>query len=571
VILVSLTRAGTVGLRPKTRADRARLRSIPYVKRTRSGVGATWWTYLSDLRRDVPARQLCWDPGVVGRLRALKLSLDERLKGDDDEVLREFADGVEPYRFQIQAIHCALNVKRLLIADDTGLGKTIETIGTMQVAMARGLVRRAILVVPSGVKVQWYEEIHRFARCPPDPIVVVMGGSPKTRKTIYKKSWRVLVINPELVRIDSRHIDRVEDVDFVVLDEASCIRNPDTAIAYTMKELFKRTKFRLALTATPVENRLADLWSVFEWVDRRVFLSKRYFDSRYIVWKKRKLTVYSNRLKRNVTITKEEPLRYRKLREVQAKIRPAYIRRRVSDVEIELPGLIVKWETIHLPKRQRLVYEAIKDKVIAKLAGLRGAALRAPLQALRQACNSTALVERAGGQKPVHAKVDRIRELLETELAGEQVIVFTDYERFVRLMMDELRQYRPVAYTGKMTKRDKQRAVEAFRLGDRRLLLGTKALERGHNLQNASIVINVDLPWNPAAVAQRIGRIRRIGSEHGTCRLINMIAKGTVEEKLIMRKLYLKNKLFLDLFESASDVTFDLFESMGGAEVADFL
>jgi len=573
VITVTLSKKGTVGLKPQRQSDLNLLRTLPYVV-NRKGDRGTFWTYLSDLRRDVPQGKLKWAPHVAPRLKALMGQADRLPIGNDREIRAVFAKDAQPYNFQVSAVHCGLNAERLLIADDVGLGKTPMACGIMLVGMARKTIRRAILVVPAGLKGQWYDEIIKFSRNFPSPVVVA-GGSPAKRRHLYLQPWRVLIINPELVRIDKRQLAKVaRSVDFVALDEASCIRNEDTDISRVMKALWHRTRYKLALTATPLENRLGDLFSIFEWVDGRVFLSRPYFDRRYIVWKKRRITVYSKKVKRDVKITVEQPIRCRNLNEVRAKIRPFYVRRRVTDpeVDIELPALIVQWERLTLPKRQRAVYDAVKDKVVDRIKGLRGVALRMPLQALRQACNSTGLVEKKGA-KPIHVKIDRLRELLETELAGEQVLIFTDYERFGTIMAKELSQYRPVRYSGvgSMTKRERQRSIDAFKVGDRRILIGTMALERGHNLQCAGIAINADLPFNPARLKQRIGRIRRIGSKHHTVRVINMIALGTVEEYLILKHLYKKRKMFEGVFDEDELTLADPLERMGGADLSKLL
>ena len=573
MIHVEVTTAGTCLLRADHRLDEKRLREAQYVLRRR-GKWVTFWPYLVDLRRDSPQGALKWHPAAAGRLRALKARVDTMKVGDDHRVRRCFREDRQPYSFQMEAIHAGLNTKRILVADDTGLGKTIETMGMMLPLLREGLVKRAVLVVPAGLKHQWAEEIDEFAAVAPDPVLIA-GGNPRRRRQLYNRNWRVLLINPELVRIDFEHLAAISNsVGFVALDEASCIRNEESQIAKCMKVLWKHADYRVALTATPVENCLNDLWSIIRWVSPKAFISRAYFESRYVVYKNRSFKV-TKKNGREVRVTKREVDSYQHLREVESKIRHCYIRRRVSEVGMELPELVVSWDRLLLPKRQRDTYKAIKDKLEDKVKSLRGAALIAPLQALRQACNTTFLVEKDTGQKHCAVKIDRLRELLKTEFAGEQVIIFTDYERFGRVLARALRSYKPVLYTGKMTKRDRQRSIDSFRLGDRRILIGTKALERGHNLQNAAIVVNIDLPFNPASVLQRLGRIRRIGSKHHTVRLWNMVTVDTVEEKLIMKSLYQKRKVFDDIFVAGdgdgSRALFSGMDTMTGTDVVKLL
>lgn len=574
MIVVDLTPAGSVGVRASTGKDRAYLSRIPYLVR-KGKLAVTWWTYLGDLRRDLRSRKFRWTKRVGPNLKVLHAQARWAHKGDDQEVreiLACFASDKPPYGFQIEGIHFGLNVKRCLIADDTGLGKTIEAMGIMLVAMARGEVKRGLIICLAGLKMQWYEEIHDFAAEAPD-VRIVHPGSKGRRKALYANpDWGVLILNPELLLHDYEEIQKIKGIDFVAIDEASMIRNPETKTAQAVKTLFAKTKYRLALTATPVETRLRDLFSVFDFVDRRVFLDEDYFNKRYVIWQTRRFTVRTKKGGR-VQVVKTEPKSYKNLGEVRNKIRASYIRRRVSDVGLELPALVVQWEVLKMPPRQREIYEAIREEVKGKIKNLRGEALRQRLQGLRQACNSTRLVTKGKGLKrPGQVKVDRLKELLDTELAGEQVLVFTDYERFVRLLVRELDHFGVASYTGKMGNRERRRDMDAFRAGDKRILVMTKAGERGHNLQNAAVVINADLPWNPAAVLQRIGRVRRIKSDHQTVRMLNMVCADTIEETLIMRKIYSRLALFDKLFSDGDDGGgSELIDSMNGMDVVGLL
>lgn len=565
MIRVALTKLGAVVVTPSTSKEMRRLKRLKYLRWGKGNRAVARWTYLPDLRRDLPDIEM---GGVAPVLREFVTRVREAHVGPDGEIDDVFGPE-KPYGFQRDAIRFTLNMHRVLVADDVGLGKSIEAIGVMGILFARREITRAVLVVPAGLKQQWFEEVHRFLRedVIPGPVVVVTAGNKRGRHDLYGRSWSVLIINPELVRLDLSALARVTDIGLVVLDEASCIRNHTTSIARAMKVIWRRALYRMALTATPVENRLADLFSVFEWVDPSVFPSRSYFESRYVVFRNRPITVKTKR-GREFTIRKREPVKYRKLREVRAKIGHRYIRRRVQDVGLELPSIVVSWDRITLPKAQRDVYEALRGQAQETLKGLRGAALKAPLQGLRQACNSTELVQTSTG-KATSVKTKRLQELLDTELAGERVLVFTDYERFVRLLVRDIKP-RPVAYTGKMNKRERQAALDSFR-DDVRVMVATKAGERGHNLQHASVVVNLDLPWNPASLKQRLGRIRRIGSEASVIRMVNMIATDTVEDRLIARAIYGKRLLFESLFDQDELSEADPMSGMTGLQVGRLL
>lgn len=426
-----------------------------------------------------------------------------------------------------------------------------QAIGIMVGAFARGLISRAMIICPASLKDQWYEEINKFVapEFMPRKIVKLTPGDPDLRRLIYQSRWDVLILNPELILRDFKHVEKIiASIGLAVLDEASLIRNTESDISIAMRKLFVKTPMRIALTATPVENRLLDLYSVFSWVDRRVFLSFRYFCSRYVVWKTIKFKVKTKKGKK-AKVTKRVPTRYRNLGEVKGKIRGCYIRRRAADVGVEMPGLVVKWDVLQMPPRQREVYEGLRGEARASMVGLKGAAIFGPLIGLRQACLSTALVmERGVETKPGQVKVDRLRELLSTDLAGEQVVIFTEFAKFANILRKALSAFRPALFTGELGQSDRRSQMAAFLGGTRQILITTSAGERGHNLQVAGVLINADLPWNPAALKQRVGRIFRLKSRHKVIRIINLTCADTIEETLIRPRLYSKRQLFERLF-----------------------
>lgn len=548
MIRISLTRAGGVGVRATKANELVALKKLKYLRfKERAKVGVTWWTYLTDLRRDIPSKRIIWDDSVKKNLKHIVGGLKRAKTGNNNRVYRVFRDHMRPYDFQLAGIHFALNTKRCLIADDTGLGKTIQTIGTMLTVLNEDPNAKALLLVPSGLKFQWYEQIQEFIKdsCIPEEMIIV-NTTKKKRIDIYRSNWRLLIMSPEILRLDYQQLRPcLNNLKMVALDEASIIRNEESKISRVMRFMFPNVEYKLALTATPIENKLHDLFSIFQFVDHRVFFSKPYFEKRYIIWRISRFKV-KNKKGQEFRVAKREPRKYIRLNEVKQKIAPAYIRRTVSDVSLELPGLVVSWEKVNLPKKQMDVYNACKEE--EQLKGMRKAAIYSWLQGLRQVCNSTELVM-PNEKKPTHAKVKRIKELLDTELHGEQVIIFSDYEKFVQILARELKKYKVATFTGKGSKRRRFAEMEAFKAGHKRVLICTSAGERGHNLQNAAVIINVDLPFNPAALKQRLGRSRRIGAKHSVTRMINFIALGTIEESIILRKIYGKRDLFEKVFE----------------------
>lgn len=572
MILIRVESSGLVKIAAKGHASAEALLALPFVDRKplspMAAVGSCLWTYIPDLRRALGPGRFQFEAGSGGVLKRLMDRTTMRARGDDRRVLALFRKPPHPY--QLQGIHSAYNGERTLLADDVGLGKTIQSIGVILLGLARGTIKRALIICPSSVKHQWHGEIHDFAAEAPNVAVVSADAGPRWRATFWRSGWQVAIVNPELVLKDAKVLHSIgRTIDAVVLDEASNIRNPEALLSRTIKVLFARVRYKIALTATPVENRLADLRSVFEFVDRRIFPSVDYFNKRYVVWKARTFFI-KNKRGRRIRVQKIEPAQYKHLDEVRFKIRPFYLRRRAKDVGQQLPELVVRWEEVTLSKAQRAVYDSCKADAAKRVDGLRGMALYAPLVALRQACNATALV--VEGAKPVSAKLDRLRELLATELAGEQVIIFTEFERWIRRLERELAEFRPACFTGAPEDVKRRRAeVEAFKAGHRQLLLATKAGERGLNLQVAGVVVNLDLPFNPASLKQRIGRARRLNSGHESVRVLNFIAKDTIEDKLIRRAVYEKRGVFEGIFGEDELTIADPIGGMTGATMRKFL
>jgi SNF2 family DNA or RNA helicase len=550
LITIGLTKKGTISLVPSTRGDREIVRDLGYVLSRRDGLGVTYWTYLKDILRDIDSSLRIIDKSVKPALESL-ISQSEGAKETYtfDQIDRWFGPDRSPFSYQCHAISFGMVMERVLIADDVGLGKTIESLGIVLGALALDRIKRAVFVVPASLKTQWYDQILEFA---PEKItdsgLALVNGDKKKRKRIYSSNWKILIVNPEVLVRDFEYFERhCHDIGAVVLDEASCIRNPDTATSNVIKRLFDDNRYKIALTATPVENSLLDLFSVFEWLDKRIFPSREHFSKTYVDWVLKKFKVKKRTASgfREFMIKKPQVRKYKNLDQIAGKIKPCYIRRRVADVGAELPSLIASWEVIRLSKREREVYTLCKEAEEDN-PELAEEALSSWLQGLRQACNSVSLV--APKDRAPSSKIKRLKELLETELAGEQVIVFTDYARFAKLIAQKL-PMKVSLFTGEASvKKNRDSAMRSFIVGDRRVLVATSAAERGHNLQNASVVVNIDLPFNPARLKQRIGRIARVGSEHKTIRMINFIAADTVEESIIRKKIYDKRKLTEILF-----------------------
>lgn len=532
--------------------DVERLLASHYLRRD-GRLWKTWWTYATDLRRDFP--HVVFREGSAAALQSLVRTIEEARRGDDARVRSLFDLATPPKPFQFEAIHFAVSQRYVVLADGVGLGKTIEAMGAMLATFASGQARRAVICVPASLKSQWFRELHDKANSRVLPAAVkIATGTPQQRRALYRSDWRVLIISHDVTRIDADVLEGVtRTIDFVILDEASVLKNGTGPTVAALHRVFRFARWRLALTATPIENGLLDLYHVFRWVDRKVFMSQLHFNDRYVLFRRQHFSVKkkggpeTGSAKMNQLV----PYKYINLNEVKAKIRPAFVRRTAKEVGVQLPSVSFTREVIELAAPQRKVYDLVRDRVKLLCEAnpeLAGEALSSPIQALRQACDSTELVpEGASLARPSSSKVVRLKELLDGEFRGEQVLIFTDYERFVRILMRELRKHEPVSYTGPMSERERRLSIDMFTRGRRRIMIATKAAERGHNLQCAGLVVNVDLPWNPAALKQRLGRLRRLESKHDVIRVRDFAAEDTIETKLIAPKLEFKHRVAEDV------------------------
>jgi superfamily II DNA or RNA helicase len=387
-----------------------------------------------------------------------------------------------------------------VLADDMGLGKTLQTI-----CILRG---RALVVCPKSVVYNWAEEIARFR--------------PSLRTVIYHGVDReidpdadVTLTTYALLRLDSARLSR-EAWDVVVLDEAQAIKNSGSQTARAAFEL--HGKFRVALSGTPVENRLEELWSVMHFANPGLLGGTRDFQERYAA-----------------PIAVGDPEAASRLR---TRIRPFVLRRTKGEVLPELPPRTDAVLHVELDETERNVYDAVraatKQSVADKLANGGGVlvALEALLR-LRQAACHPKLVPGQTGE--TSSKVERLLEALEESVAeGHKALVFSQWTSLLDLVEPHLGTA-GIAFTrldGKTT--DRAAVVRDFQAeaGPPVMLVSLKAGGTGLNLTAADHVFLLDPWWNPAVEDQAADRAHRIGQDRPVV-VYRMVAKDTVEERIL--------------------------------------
>ena len=421
-----------------------------------------------------------------------------------------------------------------LLADDMGLGKTIQTLAHIAVRKAEGALDRPVLIVaPTSVLPNWQSETARFA---PDLSLLVLHGAKRHgRRAEIAGHDVVLTSYPLLIR--DKEALAAERFALIVFDEAHNLKNPRTAGYHAAKALIADRK--LALTGTPVENRLADAWALFDLVVPGLLGDRRSFT-------------------RNLSGPIESHADPVAKAHLARKLKPFLLRRTKDAVATELPPKSVVPLMITpapaqmaLHESQRLLMqERVRDE-IARVGLMRAQiVVLTALTRLRQICCDPRLIEKGGAKPAPSAKLDRLLELLEEMIPeGRRIILFSQFTSMLDLIKPEL-EARGITWaeiTG--VTRDRVTPVAQFQSGEvPMILISLKAGGTGLNLTAADTVILYDPWWNPAIEAQAIDRAHRIGQVKPVF-VYRMVAAGTIEEKILLlqqRKSALAEALWSD-------------------------
>ncbi len=465
------------------------------------------------------------------------------------------------YAYQKQGVRRILSEGRLVLADDMGLGKTTQAIVASSALHETGLVKRGLLIVPASLKAQWEREWQAVSR---SPLRVLEGGA-DDRRAVYAKTLRgFLVTNYEQVVRDFDAITKWQP-DLVVLDEAQRIKNWSTRTALTVKRL--QPTYRLVLTGTPMENRLDELASIVEWVDDRALEPKW----RMGPWHS------------SFADGKREVVGARNLDDLRARLSPVLVRRVRAEVLAQLPPRQDTVIPVPLTDAQQEAHDEL-NQPIAKLASVARRRALAPAEFLRlmsllatQRVISNGMAQlgfenvwpELRGRTPTAKLIEsldapkllELRELV-ANLAVTQrrkIVVFSQWRRMLELsawaVSDLLaaENLRALFFTGQEgIRRRTQNLVDFHDDPQAAVLFLSDAGGVGLNLQRAAnACINLELPWNPAVLEQRIGRIHRLGQKR-PIDVYNLVSRGCIEER-IAGIVADKRALFKGLFEGSTD------------------
>ncbi len=410
-----------------------------------------------------------------------------------------------------------------LLADEMGLGKTLQTLAWLELKRTAidAQNKPCIIVCPTSLVDNWAQESHKFT---PDQSILVMSGSDRHEKWDQIPGSDLVLTSYALLK---RDIDEYIEHEFsaIVLDEAQHIKNRSTQNAVAAKKL--KAPNRLVLTGTPVENSVADLWSILDFLMPGYLGGHKAFRTNY-----------------ELPIAKGEDDGDYALAKLRRKIHPFLLRRLKRNVASDLPDKIEKIAYCHLTKDQQVVYQQLlksSQQKISRMVAEKGynksrMEVLATLMKLRQTCCHLELLKLPDlkAREP-SAKLDLFMELLEEAGdSGHRILVFSQFVSMLKILVRELEaKGTPYCYLDGATKNRMEEVTRFNRERDIPLfLISLKAGGTGLNLTGADMVVHFDPWWNPAVEDQATDRAHRIG-QHRTVYSVKMITTGTVEEKVL--------------------------------------
>ncbi len=458
---------------------------------------------------------------VAGRRDAERraIALDGTFpRGSADPLLKKLLK-VPMYPYQSEGALFAVRAGRLLIGDEMGLGKTIQAIAAAEILSRHFGVSKVLVICPTSLKYQWQSEIKRFSGR--DSFVIAGGRS--QRQKDYARDDFCKITNYEKLQSDLDLIAAWAP-DLVIVDEAQRIKNWNTIAARALKRI--DSPYAVVLTGTPLENKLEELISIVQFVDQhRLGPTWKLLHEHQVKDEHGRVTGYTG------------------LEKIGQTLAPVMIRRRKSEVLMQLPertdqNLLVPMTELQMTYHQenaeivtKIVQRWRKMKFLSDKDQRR---LTCALQNMRMSCNSTYLLD----QESDHGvKADELAALFDGwfEQPDAKAVVFSQWTRTHDIVIRRLeaRGIGYVSFHGGVPSEKRPALVERFLYDpDCRVFLSTDAGATGLNLQHASTLVNMDLPWNPALLEQRIARIHRMGQKRPV-QIVNFVAKGTIEEGML--------------------------------------
>ena len=439
------------------------------------------------------------------------------------------------YNYQNEGVRFLVAQGNALLADEVGLGKSVQAITACEQLQAR----KVLILCPAILKEQWKAEIYKIM---PEATTQVISGKQSERINQWKVQWldfgfvKYTIANYELLLRDFKAIQNIK-WDVIIADEATHISNPRAKQSKAIKQLYSR--YRIALTGTPYNNKVDDIWNMIDWLRPGILGNWWQFTNNFVV-----------RNKWNAVIG------YRNLDLLKAKIDPYILRRTKQEVLRELPEIITSDIPFVLGEEERKLYDQIRKELLFEIQEADINKIENPVTIqqsltkmlrLRQLVNSMELL----GENKVSTKLEVLKELLPTVLNGEKkAIIFSEFSKMCDILERELHEYKPLKITGEVSGRDE--ILEKFNNDEEsRILVMSSAGQFGLNIQRASVVVHYDNAWSLSKMIQRLGRAHRIGQKDVVLEY-HLLGKGTAD--MYVKKTLDKKKEMADFMLGAQEI-----------------
>ena len=488
---------------------------------------------------------------------AIDFIIDIREKAKREKIVKTYDDEkldnllkVNLYPYQKEGIRFAAKAGKAIIADEMGLGKTIQAIGTAELLRKEGLIGSVLILCPTSLKYQWRSEIKKFTNAD----VFVIEGSHLKRKEAYNRPEPYKIISYNSAANDIKILGSLQ-TDMLIMDEVQRLKNWNTQISRAARKI--ESDYSVILSGTPLENKLDELYSIVEFVDNFRLAPYYLFKDKHII-----------------TDETGKVLGYKNLNDIGKKLSDILIRRRKKDVKLQMPERSDKNLFIPMTNEQMEMHQEWQNQVRILVLKWRSMHFLSDkdrkrlllfLSQMRMVCDSSYILDqKTRYDTKVDECVNIINDIISEE--GEKVVVFSQWERMTRLIAKELEK-KEIGFEylhGGVPSEKRKNLVDNFmNEPSSRVFLSTDAGSTGLNLQSAATIINIDLPWNPAVLEQRIGRIYRLGQQNNI-QVINLVTPDSIEQEML-GKLRFKTSMFEGVLDDGEDsvfITDDKFSNM---------
>lgn len=449
------------------------------------------------------------------------------------------------YPYQKEGVRFAFKAGKAIIADEMGLGKTVQAICCAEIYLREKMAESVLIVCPTSLKYQWKSEIEHFTG---KEDVLIVEGYASRRLELYKASAPYKIVSYQSLLGDIKSLNRLS-TDLLIVDEVQRLKNWNTQLAWAVRRI--DAHYSVLLSGTPLENNLDELVSIVQLADPYCLSPLYRFRYDHIV----------------TDSVSGKAVGYKNLNNIKEQLKDTLIRRTKQSVQLQLPKRTDQFLLLPMTPQQSSRHEELRAAVarlVSKWSRTHSLSeeerrrLLLMLSQMRMLADSTFILNQDLENRH-DVKISEAMNILDDALNGgtAKVVVFSEWERMLRLLAMELdaADIRYEFLHGSVPSQKRSELIEHFTNDDDcRIFLSTDAGSTGLNLQVASILINLDLPWNPAILEQRIGRIYRIGQET-PIQVMSLVAKGSIEESMIDR-LKFKRSMFEGALDGGDDTIF---------------